>query len=65
MKYLRFTEIIYPVVAVISLIEAIRSWSVDRNRAYLLLFFAAVSVGMFFLRRYYRRKFDQRRNGGR
>lgn len=61
MKFIRFTEIIYLVVAVISIVETVRNWNVDRGRAYLFAFFAVVSVLMYFFRRYYRKKFERRK----
>ncbi|MBC9797572.1 hypothetical protein [Sinomicrobium weinanense] len=62
MKLFRITEIVYLVVAVLSVVEVIRKWDVDRSRAYLFLFFAVVSILMYFFRRYYRKRFEQRKN---
>ncbi|MCF8715451.1 hypothetical protein JM658_11485 [Joostella atrarenae] len=62
MKYFKIFEIAYLVVAVISVVEVVQQWSVDRNRAYLFLFFAVISIGMFFFRRYYRKRFGGRQN---
>lgn len=62
MKFLRFTEIVYLVIAVVSVVETVRKWDVDRGRAYLFAFFAVVSVFMYLFRRYYRKKFDRRNN---
>ncbi|WP_340077681.1 hypothetical protein [Leptobacterium sp. I13] len=60
MRFFKFFEIVYLVVAIISIIEVFIQWNVDRNRAYLFVVFAVVSVFMFFFRRYYRKKFEAR-----
>ncbi|MCM5662625.1 hypothetical protein [Galbibacter mesophilus] len=62
MKYFKIFEIVYLVVAVISIVEVVQTWNSDRNRAYLFIFFAVVAIGMFFFRRYYRKKFAERKN---
>ncbi|MEL4306635.1 hypothetical protein JMA43_00895 [Joostella sp. CR20] len=62
MKYFKIFEILYLVVAVLAIIETVRMWSVDRSRAYIMLVFAVVSIGMFFFRRFYRKKFSDRQN---
>ncbi|MDG3584056.1 MULTISPECIES: hypothetical protein [Galbibacter] len=61
-KYFKIFEIAYLIVAVISIVEVVQVWGTNRNRAYLFLFFAIVSLGMFFFRRYYRKKFSDRQN---
>ncbi|MGS2764029.1 hypothetical protein [Sinomicrobium sp. M5D2P9] len=61
MKFFRISEIIYLVVAVLSVIETVRRWNTDRNMAYVFSIFAVVSVFMFLFRRHYRKKFEQRR----
>ncbi|RNL85991.1 hypothetical protein ED312_11790 [Sinomicrobium pectinilyticum] len=65
MKFLRISEIIYLVVAVLSVIETVRRWNADRNMAYVFAIFGVVSVFMFFFRRHYRKKFEQRRKDNR
>ncbi|QCW98713.1 hypothetical protein FGM00_00715 [Aggregatimonas sangjinii] len=60
-KILRYTEYVYLIIAGFSLYRIFTDWSVDRNNAYLFLFFAVVSIGMFLFRRNYRRKFEQRK----
>lgn len=64
MKFIRFTEIVYLITAVVSVIVVVSNWNVDRNRAYLFIFFAVISIFMYLFRRYYRKKFDQRKNNG-
>ncbi len=60
-KILRYTEYLYLGVFFFSLYRIFTDWNVDRQNAYLFVFFAAVSIGMFFFRRNYRKKFEQRK----
>ncbi len=60
-KVLRYTEYLYLVVAIISLYKIATLWSVSPQETYLFIFFAVVSLGMFFFRRNYRKKFEQRK----
>ena len=59
-KILRYTEYLYLLVFVFSVYRIATDWNVDRDSAYLFLFFAVVSLGMFFFRRNYRQKFEKR-----
>ena len=61
-KILRYTEYLYLAVAVISLYKIGELWSIDRNQAYIFVFFAVVSVAMFLFRRNYRKRFENRRD---
>ena len=60
-RILRYTEYVYLIVAGFSLYRIFTDWNADRNHAYLFVFFAVVSIGMFLFRRNYRRKFEQRK----
>lgn len=60
MKFQKFFEFAYLVIAIISILEVIRSWGVQQERAYLFLMFAVVSVAMFFFRSYYRKRLEKR-----
>jgi hypothetical protein len=60
MKYFRIFEIAYLVVFVLAIIEAFREWTINPQRAWLFLGFAAISLFMFFFRRRYRKKFEAR-----
>ena len=59
-KILKYTEYIYLAIGLISIYEVSQLWGPDRNRSYLFIFFAVVSLGMFLFRRNYRKKFEQR-----
>ncbi len=60
-KILRYTEYLYLIVAVISIYKIFDSWNVERDKSYMFIFFAIVSMGMFLFRRNYRIKFEQRK----
>jgi L-asparagine transporter-like permease len=60
-KILRYTEYLYLAVFVFSLYRIYTDWNIDRQGAYLFVFFAVVSIGMFFFRRNYRKKFEKRK----
>ncbi len=57
---LRYTEYLYLAVFAFSLYRIYTDWNVDRQGAYLFVFFAVISIGMFLFRRNYRKKFEQR-----
>lgn len=59
-KILRYTEYLYLFVAIFSVYKISQVWNADRNYAYLFVFFAVASTGMFLFRRKYRKKFEQR-----
>ncbi len=60
-KILRYTEYLYLGVFFFSLYRIFTDWNLDRQNAYLFVFFAIVSIGMFLFRRNYRKKFEQRK----
>ncbi len=59
-KILRYTEYLYLGVAFFSLYKIYSVWNVDRQHAYLFIFFLVASIGMFLFRRNYRKKFERR-----
>ena len=62
MKKHIISEILYWVIAVISIYEAFIKWNNELSRAILFLGFAGVSIFMAIFRRHYRKKFDKRSN---
>ncbi len=64
-KILRYTEYLYLAVAVISIYKIAELWDVERERTYLFIFFAVVSIGMFIFRRSYRKRFEKRQRDNR
>ena len=62
MKNHRISEILYWVIAVISIYETFARWDTNRERALLFAGFALVSIFMALFRIHYRKKFDKRSN---
>jgi len=60
MKILSFFQYVYAFVAIVFTDDAISQWNVDRNRSYMLLFLAALAVFMFFFRKRFRKKIEDR-----
>ena len=60
-KILKYTEYLYLLVALVSIYQIATLWNVAQNETYIFIFFAIVSTGMFFFRRNYRKKFEQRK----
>ena len=60
MKLLKLFQYAYIIFAVLFLYDAISNWSSDRNRAYMSLLFVALAVFMFFFRKKFRKKFEDR-----
>lgn len=61
MNFLKYTEYLYLIVALISIYKIFTLWELDREGTYIFIFFAIVSAGMFLFRRNYRKKFEQRK----
>ncbi len=59
MKILNFFQYAYLVFAVMFIYKAVSEWSEDSGRAYLMLFFAAMSIFMFFFRKRFRKKIEE------
>ncbi|MCM4156666.1 hypothetical protein [Gramella sp. AN32] len=59
-KFFKYFEFAYIAFAVFFAYEAIRIWNTERNRAYIFLFFVVVAVFMFFFKRRFRRRFEDR-----
>ncbi|MCB7481525.1 hypothetical protein [Christiangramia sediminis] len=59
-KFFRYFEYAYLMFAAFFLFEAVRIWSTERNRAYLFIFFVCVAIFMFFFKRRFRRKYEDR-----
>lgn len=61
MKNSRISEILYLIIAVVSVIEAVKLWDLRPNKAYLYVGFAFLALFMYFFRSYYRKKFNRRK----
>ena len=62
MKLYKISEFLYAVIAIISIIEVITLWDIQRDKAYLFIGFAVLSIFMFLFRRKYRKKFNSRKS---
>ncbi|MDG4714821.1 hypothetical protein [Winogradskyella marincola] len=60
MKILKIFQFAYIIFAVLFLWDAISNWSVDRSRSYMSLFFVALAIFMFFFRKRFASKFQDR-----
>ncbi len=61
-KALKIFQYAYIIFAVLFAWDAITNWSVDRSRSYISILFAALAIFMFFFRKRFRKKFEDRRN---
>ncbi|MBP8792499.1 MAG: hypothetical protein KBE41_00185 [Lutibacter sp.] len=61
-KLWKIFEYGYLVIAVVFFVETVLKWNVDRERAYLLLLFGVVSVFMYFFKKRFRTKIENRNN---
>lgn len=61
-KIYRLFEYAYLAMAIFSLYLVFTNWTDNRNRAYLFLFFMVVAVFMFFFKRNFRKKMENRDN---
>jgi len=59
MKRLLVSEIIYWIIALMSIFQIIQNWDFNKQKAYIFIFFAVVSVFMAFFRRYFRNKYSK------
>ncbi|MDO1501532.1 hypothetical protein Q2T40_15460 [Winogradskyella maritima] len=62
MAILKFFQYAYLIFAALFLYDAVSNWSTDRTRAYISLLFVAVAIFMFFFRKRFRKKFEDRNN---
>jgi len=60
MNYLKYTQYIYLVAAIFFAIRAVEIWDQDNDQHFLFLGIAILSVFMFFFRRRFSKKFEDR-----
>ncbi|MBV1924650.1 MAG: hypothetical protein KUG68_11555 [Flavobacteriaceae bacterium] len=61
-KIYRLFEYAYILMAALSLYVVIINWEEDRYRSYLFAFFGIVAIFMFFFKRNFRKKMEDRNN---
>jgi len=57
-KYFKFFEFAYLVIAIIFVVEMVLNWSLNRQKAYIYLAFSALAVFMYFFRKKHRKKYE-------
>ncbi len=62
MNYLKYTQYVYLVAAVFFIFKAVEIWNEDNDQHFLFLGIAVLSIGMFFFRRKFAKKFEDRSN---
>ncbi len=60
MKLLQFLQYAYLIFAVLFLYDAIAKWNVEGENPYLSLGLAALAIFMFFFRKKFRKRFEDR-----
>ncbi|MFK7783362.1 MAG: hypothetical protein AB8B90_13505 [Psychroserpens sp.] len=60
MKLLQFFQYVYLFFAVLFMYDGIVSWNDGSNRSIISFVFAALSIFMFFFRKRFRKKFDDK-----
>jgi positive regulator of sigma E activity len=61
-KYFKFFEVAYLVIAIVFVVETFLNWNTQREKAYLYLVFSLLAIFMYFFRRKYRKKFENKDN---
>ncbi len=59
MKHYIISEIIYWIIAVISIFSFFENWEINNNRAFIFLGFSILSVFMALFRRHFRKKYSK------
>ena len=59
-KYLKISGIAYLLLAVFSIYTSIMRWNEDRDNAYIFLGFAVVLVFLYFFKRKFIKRYEQR-----
>ena len=59
-KYLKFSGIAYLLLAVFSVYTAITRWETDRDNAYIFLGFSVLLVFLFFFKRKFIKRYEER-----
>ena len=60
MNYLKFTQYAYLLAGILFAVDAFKKWETDRGNAIIEAIFAAIGIFMFFFRRKFAKKFEER-----
>ena len=58
MNYLKYTQYLYLIVAIVMIVNGFIELNSGTDKVYLSFILAAVAIGMFFFRRKFANKFD-------
>ena len=61
-KYLKISNILYILLAIFAVYTSISRWDTDRNSAYIFLGFSVLLVFLYFFKRNYIKRYEQRMN---
>lgn len=50
----------YLLIAIVFLVEAYLNWNEEGNNAYMMLFFAVLAIFMYFFRKHFRKKMENK-----
>ncbi len=56
----KIIQYVYLFIAVFFIYETVRLWNVEREKAYMLLFFSVLAVGMYFFKKRFIKKMDNK-----
>ena len=62
MKAVKLFQYAYLFFAVLFIYDAISNWSTDRSRAYISLGFTGLAIFMYFFRKKFNKKFEDKNN---
>ena len=60
-KVWKIFQYAYLIIAIVFVVEAVLSWETDRENSYIMLGFAAFITLIFFFKRNFRKKIEQRK----
>ncbi|MDH3321403.1 MAG: hypothetical protein OEM04_00345 [Flavobacteriaceae bacterium] len=61
-RYYKIIEFAYLVIAVVFVVETVLNWNSNPQKSYIYLAFSALAVFMYFFKRKYRKKFENKKN---
>ncbi|NOR27003.1 MAG: hypothetical protein GQ540_00575 [Lutibacter sp.] len=59
-KIWKIFEYGYLIVAIVFIVETVLNWNENRNKAYLFLLFSVLAVFMYFFKKRFRKKLENR-----
>tara|TARA_R110002073_G_scaffold279026_1_gene442808 strand:+ start:37650 stop:37856 length:207 start_codon:yes stop_codon:yes gene_type:complete len=61
-KFYKFIEIGYLIIAIVFIYEGVTKFNSEREKAYMFLLFAVLAVVMYFFKKRFRKRFEERRD---